>query len=177
MGTRHGRAFDFTPYSHRNDLRTYILIVRAPDEQADADHRVAVEGLRRLAAVLGAHLLVASGSDAEEVVIRVAKERGTTYLPLGAPPPRRGLARLGESQLERLVRTLPGIDVRVVNDRQAARPCDELQAVRDAPAPQRAVKPDRLRLEDALRRGVADGRYGRPEPELAGERAEFTTPR
>ena len=67
--------------------------------------------------VLGAHLMVEEGDDLAEVAARVARERGTTYVLLGAPRPRRGLARLSEPLLMRLVRRLPGVDVRVVADR------------------------------------------------------------
>jgi two-component system sensor histidine kinase KdpD len=95
-----------------------ILVVRPPDAEPGAEQREALEELRRLSAVLGAHLLVEVGADVAEVAARVARERNTTYLLLGAPSPRRGLARLGEPLLLRLVRALPGVDVRVVNERR-----------------------------------------------------------
>ena len=41
--------------------------------------------LRRLAAVLGAQLLVEEGDDVAAVAARVARERGTTYVLMGAP--------------------------------------------------------------------------------------------
>jgi hypothetical protein len=43
---------------------------------------------------------------------------------IGAPPPRRGLARLwhGESLLSRLLEGLPGVDVRIVADPSLRRP-------------------------------------------------------
>jgi two-component system sensor histidine kinase KdpD len=47
----------------------------------------------------------------------VARERGSTYVLIGTPAPRRGLKRLGEPLTDRLVRALPGIDVRIVADR------------------------------------------------------------
>ena len=41
-------------------------------------------------------VLVEEGDDVAEVVARIARERGTTYVLMGAPAPRRGLGRLGE---------------------------------------------------------------------------------
>ena len=46
--------------------------------------RERLEALRRLTAMLGAHLLVEEG-DELEVLARVARERGTTYILLGPP--------------------------------------------------------------------------------------------
>lgn len=82
---------------------------------------VAAESLRRLAAVLGAHLLVEEGRDVAAVGARVARERGTTYILIGVPRQRRGLARLAEPLAIRLVRALPDVDVRIVTDRPAER--------------------------------------------------------
>jgi two-component system sensor histidine kinase KdpD len=95
-----------------------ILIVRQPDAQPSARQREELEELRRIAAVLGAHLLVETGTDVADVAVRVAGERGTTYVLLGPPSVRRGLSRLAEPLLLRLVRALPGVDVRVVNERR-----------------------------------------------------------
>jgi two-component system sensor histidine kinase KdpD len=95
-----------------------ILVVRPPDAEPGAGQREALEELRRLAAALGAHLLVEVGTDVAEVAARVARERNTTYLLLGVPSARHGLARLGEPLLLRLLRTMPGVDVQVVNDRR-----------------------------------------------------------
>ena len=68
--------------------------------------------------MLGAHLIVEEGSDAAEVAARVARERGTTYVLVGPPLPRRGLGRLAEPLPMRLVRALPEVDVRIVADRR-----------------------------------------------------------
>jgi hypothetical protein len=50
----------------------------------------------------------------------VARSLGVTYLIMGTPSERRGLARLGASPerslLMRLLRGLPGVDVRIVAD-------------------------------------------------------------
>jgi two-component system sensor histidine kinase KdpD len=73
--------------------------------------RERLESLRRLVAMLGAHLLVADG-DPLAALERVARERGTTYVLLG-PPPRRGRNPL----VLRILRALPELDVRVVAHR------------------------------------------------------------
>ena len=64
--------------------------------------------LRRIAAVLGAHLIVEEGDDVAAVAARVARERGTTYVLLGAPSARRGLGRLGEPLPMRLIAAAAG---------------------------------------------------------------------
>jgi len=77
-----------------------------------------LDALRRLSVSLGAHLLVEPGDDIVAVVRRIAHERGTTYLLMGAPA-HRGLLRRarGPSLPSRLLAALPGIDVRIVADR------------------------------------------------------------
>ena len=67
--------------------------------------------------MLGAHLLVEEGSDAVAVLERVARDRGTTYVLIGPPEPRRGLGRLGEPLIVRILRALPDVDVRVIRAR------------------------------------------------------------
>jgi two-component system sensor histidine kinase KdpD len=54
--------------------------------------------------------------DVVEAAARVAIERGTTYIIIGQPEPRRGARRFMESLPERLLRRLPGVDVRIVAD-------------------------------------------------------------
>jgi two-component system, OmpR family, sensor histidine kinase KdpD len=74
--------------------------------------------LRKLASVLGAHLLIEHGDDVASVVQRIAQERGTTYMLMGTPSERSGLARLTQPALpSRLLRLLPGVDLRIVADR------------------------------------------------------------
>jgi two-component system sensor histidine kinase KdpD len=94
-----------------------VLVVRPPGEEASTRAREELEALRRLAAMLGARLLVEEGDDVATVAARVVRERGTTYVLLGAPSARRGLGRLGESLPDRLLRLAPGVDVRIVADR------------------------------------------------------------
>ena len=94
-----------------------LLVVRAPGSQPGGEDRQQLEALRRLASVLGANLLVEEGDDVADVAIRVACERGTTYVLMGAPGPRRGVRRFSDSLPTRLLRGLPGVDVRIVADR------------------------------------------------------------
>ena len=96
-----------------------LLTVWAPGSEASAQERIALEALRRLASVLGAQLLVEEGDEVADAAVRVARERGATYVLLGAPRPRAGLGRrLGREPLPmELLRRLPGVDVRVVADR------------------------------------------------------------
>ena len=94
-----------------------LLLVRRTEEASSPQQVEALEALRRLASVLGARLLVEEGDDLVAVVARVARERGTTYLLMGTPRPRTGIRRLAEPLPERLMRALPGVDLRIVADR------------------------------------------------------------
>jgi two-component system sensor histidine kinase KdpD len=90
---------------------------RAPDE----DQQDQIEALRRLASVLGAHLLVEQGDDIAAVTQRVVRERGITYVLMGTPRERGAISRLLRPSLtHRLLRVLPGIDLRIVADRTLA---------------------------------------------------------
>lgn len=106
--------------SQRLDAELDVLVLRRPESEPSATERERLESLRRIASVLGAHLIVETAEDQAETAARIARERGTTYLLVGAPPPRRGLAKLSESLPMRIVRALPEVDVRIVADRLAA---------------------------------------------------------
>jgi two-component system, OmpR family, sensor histidine kinase KdpD len=95
------------------ELDVLIVLSREPSE-AERDQ---IEAFHRLASLLGAQVLVEEGDDVAEVAARVARERGSTYVLIGAPEPRRGLRRLAAPLTDRLVRALPGVDVRIVADR------------------------------------------------------------
>jgi two-component system sensor histidine kinase KdpD len=99
------------------DLDILIVLDREPSEA----EREEIEAFRRLASLLGAEVLVEEGDDVAEVAARVAGERRTTYVLIGTPARRRGLARLAEPLTDRLLRALPGIDVRIVADRSKRR--------------------------------------------------------
>jgi two-component system, OmpR family, sensor histidine kinase KdpD len=97
-----------------------ILVVRDPEAEPSATERERMEELRRLSAVLGAHLIVEDDADPVPAAARVARERGTTYVFVAAPPARRGLSRLTEPLPMRLSRALPEVDVRLVGERVRA---------------------------------------------------------
>jgi two-component system, OmpR family, sensor histidine kinase KdpD len=88
------------------------------DHDPSVEEQEQVDALRRLASVLGAHLLIEPGDDIALVAQRVAQERGTTYILIGAPKPRSPLRRLTQPALPfRLLALLPGVDLRIVADR------------------------------------------------------------
>ncbi|HEY8770701.1 MAG TPA: hypothetical protein VIM03_09165, partial [Thermoleophilaceae bacterium] len=93
-----------------------LLYVAPPASQPSGDGREQLERLRALASILGTHLLVEESDDLADTAAKVARESGTTYVFMGQPRPRRGLLRLSESLPERLLRKLPGVDVRMVSD-------------------------------------------------------------
>lgn len=94
-----------------------LLWVR-PSRPSGPDEEAQLDALRRLAVVLGAHLLVEPGDDLVGTVRRVALERGITYVLIGEPSHRNALQRLLRPSLpSRLLAALPGIDVRIVADR------------------------------------------------------------
>jgi two-component system sensor histidine kinase KdpD len=99
------------------DLDVLIVLGGEPSEA----EREQIEAFRRLGSLLGADVLVEEGDDVTEVAARVAGERGTTYVLIGTPAPRRGVGRLSEPLTDRLLRALPGIDVRIVADRSKRR--------------------------------------------------------
>jgi two-component system sensor histidine kinase KdpD len=92
-----------------------VLIV-LPREPSDPE-REQIEAFHRLASMLGARVIIDEGDDVVEVAARVARERGSTYVLIGTPAPRTGLRRLQEPLTDRLLRALPGVDVRIVADR------------------------------------------------------------
>jgi two-component system sensor histidine kinase KdpD len=95
-----------------------LLHVAKPGSLIDLERDPQMGALRRLASVLGAHLLLEEGDSVAQVVGRVARNRGTTYVLMGRPNPRGALARLSKPALPyELMRELPGVDLRIVADR------------------------------------------------------------
>ncbi|MBV9945083.1 MAG: histidine kinase [Solirubrobacterales bacterium] len=88
------------------------------DHEPSGQEREQLDALRRLASVLGAHLLLEHGDDVAAITQRVAQDRGTTYVLMGTPKPRNALRRLTQPALPfRLLDLLPGVDLRIVADR------------------------------------------------------------
>jgi two-component system sensor histidine kinase KdpD len=95
------------------DLDILVVLARQPT----AEESEQLDALRRLGSLLGAEVLVEEADDVAEAAARVARERGTTYVLMGMPRRRGPLRRFSEPLPERLVRLLPGVDVRIVADR------------------------------------------------------------
>ena len=93
-----------------------VLVVRAPGEPKP-EEKQQLEALRRLASLLGAHMIVEEGDDVAETAAKVARERGTTYILMGVPKLHTGVRRYQEGLPTKLLRRLPGVDLRVVADR------------------------------------------------------------
>lgn len=94
------------------------LWVKPERYEISAVEATQLAALRRLAAILGVHFLEEQG-ELVATVRRVARERGSTYVFVGTPDERRRVEVLRGSLLSRMVRELPGLDIRVVADRAA----------------------------------------------------------
>jgi two-component system sensor histidine kinase KdpD len=88
-----------------------------PSREMTEEEATQLAALRRLAGVLGIHLLEEQGDDLVASVRRVADERGSTYIFVGTPDESRRREIFGGSLLSRMVRELPGVDIRVVANR------------------------------------------------------------
>jgi len=129
VGERLLALINLSPASQRVVRRSYrsaqrlsadldLLHVARPGSLAKLEQNPQLGAIRRLAAVLGAHLLVEEGDSIAEVAARVARDRGTTYVLMGRPNPRGALQRLSKPALPyELMRELPGVDLRLVADR------------------------------------------------------------
>ena len=93
------------------------LWMRRPGQQLEKEEATQLAALRRLASILGVHFLEEEGDDLVATVRRVAAERGSTYIFIGTPDERRWVEIARGSVLSRMVRELPGIDIRVVAHR------------------------------------------------------------
>jgi two-component system, OmpR family, sensor histidine kinase KdpD len=111
--------------AQRLDAALDVLVVRPTGRPPSSQDRTRLEALRRLVAMLGARLRVEEGDDVAAATVDVARELGSTYVLMGSPGQRRGLGRFGmrsggdgpdPSVLVRILRELPGVDVRVVAD-------------------------------------------------------------
>jgi two-component system, OmpR family, sensor histidine kinase KdpD len=122
--------------AQRLDAELDVLVVRPPGRPPSSEDRRRLEELRRLTAMLGARLRVQEGEDVAAEAIAIARSIGATYVLMGTPSERRGLSRLGagaeRSLLMRLLRGLPGVDVRIVADPALRAPGGETPALEPA---------------------------------------------
>jgi two-component system sensor histidine kinase KdpD len=93
------------------------LWMRRPGQQLSPEEATQLAALRRLASILGVHFLEEEGSDLVDTVRRVAADRGSTYIFVGTPDERRWVEITRGSLVSRMIRELPGIDIRVVAHR------------------------------------------------------------
>jgi len=133
-----------------------VLVVRPPGRPPSPEDRKRLEALRRLSAMLGARLHVEEGDDVAAVAIRLARALRITYVLLGTPSVTRGLRRFGagisdRSLPMRLLRGLPGVDIRIIAD----------PALRGEPAEE-----EPLGMEGPIGAGES---AGTEEPHRAGE--------
>jgi two-component system sensor histidine kinase KdpD len=110
--------------AQRLDAELDVLVVRQPGRPPSSEDRERLEALRRLVAMLGVRLRVEESDDVAAATINAARELGSTYVLIGTPASTRGIGRLrlggnegaGRSLLDRLLRELPGVDIRIVAD-------------------------------------------------------------
>ena len=93
------------------------LWMRPDGREPTEEEATQLAALRRLASLLGIHFLEADGDDLVQMVRQVAGERGSTYIFVGTPDESRRREIFGGSLLSRMVRELPGLDIRVIADR------------------------------------------------------------
>jgi two-component system sensor histidine kinase KdpD len=93
------------------------LWMRPNGRELTEEEKIQLAALRRVASLLGIHFIEEEGDDLVETVRRVAAERGSTYIFVGTPDERRRVEITRGSLLSRMVREIPGIDIRVVADR------------------------------------------------------------
>jgi two-component system sensor histidine kinase KdpD len=103
--------------SQRLGAEIDAIWVRPATYEPTPDEAIQLAALRRLASILGIHFHEVDGDDLVEAVRQVAGERGSTYIFLGTPDERRRVEIMRGSLLSRMVRELPGLDIRVVADR------------------------------------------------------------
>ena len=129
VGERLLALINLSPASQRVVRRAYrsaqrlsaeldLLHVTKPGSLVTLDQNPQLGAIRRLASVLGAHLIIEEGDSIADVAARVCRDRGTTYILMGRPSPRGALQRLSKPALPyELLRELPGVDLRIVADR------------------------------------------------------------
>lgn len=103
--------------SQRLGAEIDALWMRPNGREPTPEEETQLASLRRVASLLGIHFLEMEGDDLVETVHQVARERGSTYIFVGTPDESRRREIFGGSLLSRMVREIPGIDIRVIADR------------------------------------------------------------
>jgi two-component system sensor histidine kinase KdpD len=111
--------------AQRLNAEVDALWVRGPGGDLSDEQKVQLAALRRLAIILGVHFVEEEGDDVVEAVRRVVVDRGSTYILLGTPNESRRREITRGSLLSRMVRELPGVDIRVVADRSRRRELEQ----------------------------------------------------
>ncbi len=107
--------------AQRTGAELDVLWVALKEPTSEQEEQLAA--VRKLCSVLGAHLLIEYGDTVEDVVARVAEERGTTFVLMGTPQPRGPLARMRSPELPlQLLARLAGVDVQIVAERAVTTP-------------------------------------------------------
>ena len=78
------------------------------------------ELVRRLAVMLGAHMVPVPEGELAATVVRLARERGVTRLAMSAPRGRGPLSRLRPELLTTLLAELEGVDLLLIAERPRA---------------------------------------------------------
>jgi two-component system sensor histidine kinase KdpD len=91
--------------------------VRTPGQELGEADTMSLAALRRLASILGAHFHEVEGQNLPDAVKQFVHDHGSTYVFLGTPDESRRTEVLRGSLVSKLVRDLPGVDIRVVADR------------------------------------------------------------
>jgi two-component system sensor histidine kinase KdpD len=95
-----------------------VVWIKRPGGPPTEEQERQLTALRQLCSVLGAHLMVVESDDVAGAAADIAREKGTTYILLGAGERPRGLGRLREPLPQRILRAAPrGVDVRIVAGR------------------------------------------------------------
>jgi two-component system, OmpR family, sensor histidine kinase KdpD len=102
--------------SQRLGAEIDALWMRPNGRESTPEEETQLASLRRVASLLGIHFLEMEGDDLVETVHQVARERGSTYIFVGTPDESRRREIFGGSLLSRMVREIPGIDIRVIAD-------------------------------------------------------------
>jgi len=95
----------------------HVLHVQRPGREPDADERERLDGIARLARLLDAELHLDEDDDVVAATVRVVRAHRITYVVMGVP---RSTRRWPRPLPLRLLDALPGVDLRLVAERDRA---------------------------------------------------------